>query len=128
MKQYYKHIAFKDWRKYCGKIYDKSLNKKYLHILRSILSWKLLNNHIYPPINFNELLNCVDLSDDIKCEIERLVELTRNELKIDNDLLDKIAKFIEDYFTIMENSKEETTTPKVFLKYDKRFKEIICDA
>ena len=33
LKQYYKNMAFKDWRKYCSRNYDKSLNKKYLHVL-----------------------------------------------------------------------------------------------
>ena len=125
MKNHYLAIAVVHWRKYNGLEFDKKKIKKYLYVIRSILTWKLLDKGIYPPININDLLNhqCTEIGEDVGEAIWNLIDYYKDLKEINEETMFIITNFILNSLNSMKKAK--VRHDKNFDAYERRFKEII---
>ena len=125
LKNHYLAIALVHWKKYNGLEFNSKKIKKYFFVIRSILSWNILDNGRYPPISIQELLDheCCGISDDVKDSIENLIECYLSDCEIREETIFIINNFILNSFNSMK--KVKTKSDKNFNLYEKRFKELI---
>lgn len=104
LKNHYSSIAYNHWNTYSGLAFNKTKIKKYLYVLRAILCWNLLNCNIYPPLNINELIKHekANISDEIKCDIEKLIDYHKDIGEIKEDNIFRLNNFILNSLTNMK--------------------------
>ena len=125
LKNHYASIAHKDWKKYCSLAFKKEKTKKYLHVIRSILCWRLLNRDIYPPIRMDELLDhdFINLDDDTRDAIRNLIDFHQDRSGLSEMTVFRLNNFILDSLMVMKTSK--TKSFKEIEDYDERFRELL---
>ncbi len=125
LKNHYSSMALTHWKKYCSLEFKKDKTKKYLYVIRSILSWKLLNSEIYPPIKIQDLLNheSINIDDYIKDAVNDLIDYHRNNGNLDEESFLKLNNFILDSLSQMKAVK--TSSFKNIDEYDERFRELL---
>lgn len=121
LKHHYKSMAFNHWKKYCRGEFEKRKCKKYLYVIRCILSWSFLDNGSYPPLNIHDLLK----DSTIKNEVETLIEYYQNSTVIDERTINILNQYIETYLNIMNRDKSKPKIKKSYVKYGDNFKKII---
>ena len=125
LKNQYADFAQNHWRKYCTLEFKKAKTKKYLYVIRSILSWMLLNRDIYPPININELLDheCVSIDESIRDAIRELIDYHQERVSLSEDSVLKLNNFILDSLSRMKSI--EIRNLNELSLYDERFRELL---
>ncbi len=128
LKHHYFGLAYGTNKKYIlGKPQrDVKTVKKTLYVVRCILAWKLLDQRIFPPMNFDELVNQSDVDSEVKYSIVNLKEAysTLTIEEVDAEVFEVIASWIEESFETFEKGKFKA--PKRDINdYNKRFQEII---
>ena len=126
LKHHYRSMALMNYRKYISdtfKNWGDLHTKKLLYITRCILSWKLLDDNIYPPINIIQLLNCCEVEISIRCDILNLI----SHFKTGSDIpdLNRLMEWIKDSLNKIENDKSKKIKNKDFNLYDERFHELL---
>jgi len=126
LMNHYSSIAYSHWRRYSTLEFNRNKTKKYLHIIRSILCWNLLNLDIYPPVKIQDLLenDSVKISCQTKCDIIDLIEYHR-QLKdeISEDTMFRIHNFILKSLKVMK--KVNVNSVKEIEDYDERLREVL---
>ena len=125
LMNHYSSIAFSHWKKYCGDFIGKDNSKKYLYVLRCILSWNLLKKEICPPINIFDLLMCNEslISKDVKRSIMKLIEFHQSKSEINDSDIEVINSFIISSLNNMDHL--EPSMVKDIQKYDEIFRELL---
>jgi predicted nucleotidyltransferase len=126
LKNHYASIAHSHWKRYSGLAFDRIKIKRYLHIIRAILCWNILNQDSYPPIKIQDLLKDknIDLSDESKADILNLVDCySENCNEITEDEIFRINNFILKSLNMMKRVK--VNSHKEIEDYDERFREIL---
>ena len=125
VKNHYLAIAKTHWKKYSSLEFKKEKTKKYLHVIRSILCWRLLNRDIYPPIDINELLNheFMNLDDNTRKSINDLIDYHQDRGDLDEMTVFKLNNFILDSLASMKKAKAKNI--KDIKDYDERFRELL---
>lgn len=125
LKNYYLGMAQSHWKRYC-RLNEQTENvKKYLYVIRCILSWNLLDNGIYPPLQIQELLDekYSGISAENRDAVLNLIDYLQSSAKLSENTLFKLNNFILNSFNSMERIK--TAPDKDFDTYDSRFKELL---
>ena len=129
LKYHYSTMAYKNWKKFqIKKFKDFTINhaKKYAYIIRCILTWKLLDENIEPPINIFQIIKQSKINLETKENILILLkyykssgktELTEDNLKFSNNWIAKSIK-------VMQEIKQSKIN-KDIKEYDKKFQEIV---
>ncbi|WP_298524107.1 DNA polymerase beta superfamily protein [uncultured Methanobrevibacter sp.] len=125
LKNYYLSMAKSHWKRYCGLKYQDSKVKKYLYVIRCILSWNILDDGIYPPLSIQELLDHehAKISEDNKLAVINLVDYLKYSADISENTNFKLNNYILSSFAAMRNSKSHCI--KDFDSYDARFRELL---
>lgn len=125
LKNYYLHMAKSHWKMYCGLKYQKEKAKKYLYVIRCILSWNLLDRGIDPPLAIQELLNHphAGICDETRIAIIDLINHLQSSAQISENTIFKLNNFILKSFKSMDKVKTESS--KDFEKYEERFRELL---
>lgn len=105
LKNHYSSIAYNHWKTYSGLAFNKTKIKKYLYVLSAILCWNILNSDIYPPLNINKLIHHekANISDIVKCDIEKLIDYYNDIGKIGEDNIFRLNNFILNSLNCMKN-------------------------
>lgn len=120
---HYFNMAKTNYREYLKA--DEVRFKKYFYVIRPILACKwILDKNTPPPMLFSELCDA-ELSDDIKPEVDRLLEIKINSPEIaKGKRVDKLNEYIEKSIADIEyslsniqseNFKDWDTLNKMFL-------------
>ena len=125
LKNHYASIALKHWKKYSSLEFSSQKTKKYLYVIRSILSWMLLNRDIYPPIQIRELLEheSIGINEDIKMAVYELIDYHQGNGRISEYTILKLNAFIMDFLSKMKTVKVDSF--KSLDDYDERFRELL---
>lgn len=125
LKNQYADFAQNHWRKYCTLEFKKAKTKKYLYVIRAILSWMLLNRDICPPININELLDHerLGLDESIGDAIRDLIDYHLDRADLSEDTVLKLNNFILDSLSRMKNVERRNSNE--IGVYDERFRELL---
>ena len=128
LRNYYFGLANKTYKKYVrgNDLRDVKIVKKTLYVIRCTLAWKLLDNGIMPQMDFNDLIEKCEISDELKCAIFALKDaysaLTIDE--VGDDVFEMIHAWIEESFG--EFTNRPFKAPKRNIDdYNERFFEII---
>ncbi|WP_298501016.1 DNA polymerase beta superfamily protein [uncultured Methanobrevibacter sp.] len=122
LKNHYLNVALKHWKRYSGLEFGNVKIKKYLYVIRSILSWNLLNSRIDPPLSIQDLLDnphC-EVSSDINEAIFNLIEYIQYGSKFSEQTIFKLNNFILNSLNSMNKVKSESV--KDIDMYDERFR------
>lgn len=128
LKNHYASIALKHWKKYCSLEFKQSKTKKYLYVIRSILCWNILDRGFYPPITIFDLINhshC-GISDDVKNDINDLINCHQKSFKISEDAIFRLTNFILNSLAGMK--KVQTVSFKDIDEYDLKLKELLSES
>lgn len=125
LKNHYSAIALKHWKKYCNMEFRKEKTKKYLYVIRSILTWMLLNRDIYPPIQIQDLLDheFINISSDVRKAVYDLIDYHQDNGDLTEFTILKLNMFIIDSLSKMNTVK--TKSFKSLEMYDERFRELL---
>ena len=125
LKNHYSGMAMSNWKKYCGLENQKDNAKKYLYVIRCILSWNLLDVGIDPPLSIHELLNSrySRMSAENRAAVMNLISHLRYSVELSENTMFRLNNFIINSFRFMH--KVKTTPDKDFGKYEERFKELL---
>lgn len=125
LKNYYLSMAKSHWKRYCGLKYQDDKAKKYLYVIRCILSWNILDNGEYPPLAIQNLLNhpFAGISDETEIEVNNLISHLQLRREISEDTIFKLNNFILKSLKSMDTVK--TSSNKDFEIYEERFKELL---
>ena len=128
LKHHYYGLAYKTYRKYIrgNDVRDLKIVKKTLYVIRCTLAWKLLDEGVMPEMDFCDLIEKSDVSDDIKEAILALrtaySALTVDE--VSDETFEMIHAWIGKSFDEFE--KKPFKAPKRSIDdYNRRFLEII---
>lgn len=128
LRHHYYGLAYKTYRKYIAgsDVRDLKIVKKTLYVIRCTLAWKLLDNGIMPRMDFCELIEKSDVSDELKDAIMTLRNaystLTVDE--VSDETFEMIHVWIGQSFD--DFSKKPFRAPKRNIEdYNRRFLEII---
>ena len=128
LKHHYFGLAYKINKKYVkgNDFRDVKTVKKMLYVIRCTLAWKLLDNGVYPPMNFGEMIGLSEIEAELK---EAILSLMQNysSLSIENvsdDQLVLIQEWIEKSLNEFSKSKVEGSKRSID-DYNTRFQEII---
>lgn len=121
LKNHYSKMALNHWRRYSGLEFGYEKGKKYLYVIRYILTWNLLNQNVDPPISIPDLLNHekTDISGDIEEAIISLMDFS----EISEQNIFRLNNFILNSLKSMKNVK--VSSKKDIELYDERFRELL---
>jgi hypothetical protein len=127
LKNNYYAMALVRWRQYAPLEFNKTKTKKYLHVIRIVLSWNLLDRDISPPININDMLSHehISISEDTRKAIGDLISYHRGCGSLDEDTIFILNNFIMNSLNMMGNVK--TKSVKDIMEYDERFRQIVME-
>ena len=125
LKNHYASMGMKHWKKYSSLEFREEKIKKYLYVIRSILTWMLLNRDMYPPIKIQELLehDLININEDIKKAIYELIDYHQDNGEINEYTILKLNSFIMDSLSKMKTVKVNSF--KSLEDYDERFRELL---
>lgn len=125
LKNYYLNMAKDHWKRYCGLNHQNENAKKYLYVIRCILSWNLLDSGIEPPLSIRELLvhPSSRICDETQIAALDLINNVQSSSKISENTIFKLDNFIMKSFRSMDMAQAESC--KDFEKYEKRFRELL---
>lgn len=125
LKNHYSAMALTHWKKYCSLEFKKDKTKKYLYVIRSIFSWKLLNCEICPPLKIQDLLNheSINIDVNIKDAVNDLIDYHKDNGSLGEESFLKLNNFILDSLSQMKAIK--TNSFKNLNDYDERFRELL---
>lgn len=125
LKNNYYAKALVGWRQYISLEFNRTKSKKYLHVIRSILIWNLLDREVCPPININELVNHknLNLRDDIKQSINDLISYHQSSGSLSEDAVFRLNNFI--LSSLKDMDKVKVKSFKDIRDYDKRFRQVV---
>ena len=125
LKNHYASMGMKHWKKYPSLEFREEKIKKYLYVIRSILTWMLLNRDMYPPIKIQELLehDLININEDIKKAIYELIDYHQDNGEINEYTILKLNSFIMDSLSKMKTVKVNSF--KSLEDYDERFRELL---
>lgn len=128
LKHHYYGLAYGTNKKYIvGKPKnDVKIVKKTLYVIRCILAWKLLDMRIFPPMNFDELIDQSEIDGEAENAIITLKQAysTSTIDEVDGDVFDVVSSWIDDSFDQFEKNKFKAPKRNID-DYNKRFQEII---
>lgn len=121
LKNHYSKMARNHWRRYSGLEFGAEKIKKYLYVIRYILTWKLLNQNVCPPISIHDLMahEKTELSKDIEDAIAKMIDFSR----ISEHEIFMLNNYILDSLNSMK--KESVSSKKDIGVYDERFRELL---
>lgn len=136
---HYFSMGVRHWERYCEGVSDWLggndeflLIKKYLYVLRCILTWQLLKeNRLEPKINIFELLYQYQSIDNDSVLREDILLLLEKSIKINNNLdietVDRLNDFIVSNLEMMdfEMKKIQTVNKDNIDIYNKRYYDIL---
>ena len=125
LMNYYLSMAKSHWKRYCGLKHQNENAKKYLYVIRCILSWNILDSGIKPPISIRELLfhPSSRICDETRIAAMDLINHVQSSAKISENTLFKLDNFILKSFRSMDMVKAESC--KDFERYEERFSELL---
>jgi predicted nucleotidyltransferase len=125
---HYLHMAKTNYREYLKG--DLVKIKKYFYVLRPILALKWLEDkRSIPPIEFNKLLNSVNIPEEIKKEILKLLEKKKVKKELDLEpRIEILNEFIEENISYYERylkNLDVNIKPLEAKEFDDLLKEMI---
>lgn len=128
LRNYYFGLTNKTYKKYIrgNDFRDVKIVKKTLYVIRCTLAWKLLDKGIMPQMDFNEILEKSEVSDELKNAIMslRTAYSTLTIGEVDDDEFEMIHSWIEESFGEFTN-KPFKASKRNIEDYNERFFEII---
>lgn len=128
LKHHYYGLAYGTNKKYIvgNPQNDVKIVKKTLYVIRCILAWQLLDKRIFPPMNFDELVNQSDVDSELKDAIItlKLAYSTLTVEEVDAEVFEVIASWIEESFKTFQKAKFKAPKRDIN-EYNRRFQEII---
>ena len=99
LKYHYASIAFNVWKEALDREeMDRKSTKRYLYCIRCILAWKSADLGKDSSISIFELMEDSEINDDLKSDINTLIDyyksLCKNEL--DEELIDRLSIWIDE--------------------------------
>lgn len=139
LMHHYFGMAYGNWTDFCEGVYDwvggndeKRLIKKYLYVIRCILTWHILKEtDLNPKINIFELLNQYQmvnndhtLRKDIVMLLEKYISINNN---LNKDNINRLYEYITSNLKQMkqENKKLQTVNKQDIEIYNQRYYQII---
>lgn len=123
LKNHYLDEALTQWKSYTGLEFREVKIKKYLNVMRCILTWNLLNRGVDPPLNIHKLLShkYCDVSPVVVSAVNNLLDNLRDvSCKVDEQYILNLNNYILNSFNGMK--KVKTTSKKDIKVYDDRFR------
>lgn len=121
LKNHYSSMALKYWKRYSGLEFGHVKRKKYLYVIRFILSWNLLNRNVCPPVNIYDLLE--HEKTEVACDIEAAIVGLMESCEITEKNIFRLNNFILSSLNSMHQVK--TSSKKNIGMYDERFRELL---
>lgn len=129
LKHHYYGLTLRHYKKYLKTktIHDFKYLKKMLYAVRCILTWKLLDENILPPMNLDKLLTQNSINPEFKNIILKLKQAycELNMDKISDDDINLLYNWIEDSLKDMENDNNKVKEKRDISVYNKRFQKIV---
>lgn len=129
LKYHYFALANNTYKKYlCEyKQIDFNIYKKMLHASRCILTWKLLQEDVMPPINIHEIMNVIEIPERLENSINKLYYAYS---QLDNSMIDEVSvsyllKWIRESVEYMKNDKSQVEEKRNIEEYNQRFQNIL---
>lgn len=131
---HYSGMAWKNWNDYCEGVFDwvggndeDKLIKKYLYVLRCILTWHVLKEtSMVPKINFYELVNQHEMIFQDSLLKNDIYHLLGKYKRLSDTLTNKVVNRLRDYIVNnLKYMKEETKKTKVEKKPLQPYNEIL---
>lgn len=124
---HYLHMAKGNYKAYIrGRFYVKQ--KKYLYILRPLMCCQYIEKfNEFPPVRFQDVLDALDMSKEVRREIDDLVALKKASKELSVGRENKILNaWIEDNLTYYENYAKVLRNPEKDMRVlDDFFKKVI---
>lgn len=129
LKYHYTSIAVNNWKKLGQDDLEltKRAVKMFLYNIRCILIWLIIDDGGNPPINIFELLDEVNLDENIKGDINGLIDYYKNNCQntLDLEVIDNVRKWMGFNLKIMRSTLPQKEGMREFDGYNDRFFDII---